>query len=819
MFNNIPAELRYCPQWVCWRYEERAGDKPTKVPVIPGSGWLASVTDQSTWRSFDEAAAFAQNNSQYINGIGFVFTRDDPYTGIDLDGGGDENVQRRQQSIMEKFASYTEMSPSGNGVHIIVKGKLPSGKRYRSVEVYPHSRFFTVTGNVVGLCRAIEDRQNLLDELYAEMIERTRGPVNLVGSYAGELIEREDDATIIDSARTAKNGDLFEALWKGEWSQLARPDGSLRFPSQSEADFALIDILGFYSQAPAQIMRLFRQSALGLRDKAKRNDYLMWMINRAFDKIPPPINYDALHNEMLAAQARYIKQDIKGAKEPAPVNGVATDLPAIVAKSSQAIYSKPPGLLGELAEYIFHTMNRPVQEYAVAAALGLMAGICGQAYNVSGAGLNVYIIVIGGTGTGKEGIAQGIDKIIAEMSEQSTTERAYIPAIKQFLGPSFIASGQALIKNMAKQPSNVTIIGEFGHTLQRLVNATSSSDISLKATFLDLYNKSGFGRTVSSHVYSDKEKNTEAIDAPAFTLLCESTPETFFDVIDERVVRDGLLPRFSVVEYTGPRVANNPHASGQKLSMEVRRQLGSLTLNCLSLMTKIEAKQTESGGLNKPKMVVNVQLCSEAKIIADKFDAFCDAQINDARQDAIKHIWNRAHIKILKYAALVAVGINHHMPIISVNDIEWAKALVVYEVEMLMKRAERGDFAEKNPYKPDEIKQIKDVAEAIFKYINTSYAQLKTGYHVRADLKDNWIIPQSFIQNVVMKRSTFKKDARDAKRVLAAALSFLQDQGCIGLVNTRQTDFINKFGDTRAVLWYVCGKSGYDALVEFLGKN
>jgi hypothetical protein len=809
MFDNIPVELRYCPQWVCWRYEDRQSDKPTKVPITPGSGWLASVTDQTTWRSFDEASAFARNNPTLIAGVGFVFTRDDPYTGIDLDGGGDENVQRRQQSIMEKFASYTELSPSNQGVHIIVRGKVPSGKRYRNVEVYPHGRFFTVTGNVVGLSRTIENRQNLLDELYAEMIERTHGPVNTIGGYGGELVEREDDATIIDSAKKAKNGDLFEALWSGGWQQITRADGSARFPSQSEADFALIDFLGFYSQVPAQIMRLFRQSALGLRDKAKRNDYLMYMINRAFDRIPPPINYDALHNEMLAAQAKYVK----GA-------GSVISTPAIVAKSSQSIYSKPPGLLGDLAEYIYHTMNRPVQEYAVAAALGLMAGICGQAYNVSGAGLNVYIIVVGGTGTGKEGIAQGIDKIIAEMSEQSTVERAYIPAIKQFVGPSFIASGQALIKNMAKQPSNVTIIGEFGHTLQRLVNATSSSDISLKATFLDLYNKSGFGRIVSSHVYSDKEKNTEAIDAPAFTLLCESTPETFFSVIDERIISDGLLPRFSVVEYTGPRVPNNPHASTQKLTMETRQRLGSLTLNCLGLMTKVEAKSGDQGGLTKPKLVINVQLCQEAQKLADEFDKFCDLQINDTKQDAIKHIWNRAHIKVLKYSALVAVGINHYAPIVSVSDFEWAKSLVVYEIEMLLKRAERGDLAEKNPYKPDEIKQIRDVAEIIFDYMKTDFAVLKRkGYRVRADLKDNWIIPQSFIQVRAMRRSTFKKDKSSSDSVLKSALHFLKEQGCIGIVNTRQPDFVAKFGSMNAVLWYVCGQDGYDELVELLSDK
>ena len=52
--DSIPPELRERPQWVNWRAEERNG-KMTKIPICPTTGDYASVSEPSTWTSFDEA--------------------------------------------------------------------------------------------------------------------------------------------------------------------------------------------------------------------------------------------------------------------------------------------------------------------------------------------------------------------------------------------------------------------------------------------------------------------------------------------------------------------------------------------------------------------------------------------------------------------------------------------------------------------------------------------------------------------------------------------------------------------------------------------
>src|SRR6266542_5521398 len=80
--RDLPQELRVRPQWVNWRVEERDG-KPTKVPYQCGTGVKASSTEPATWGSFTTACAFASTHPEY--GIGFVFSADDPYCGVDLD--------------------------------------------------------------------------------------------------------------------------------------------------------------------------------------------------------------------------------------------------------------------------------------------------------------------------------------------------------------------------------------------------------------------------------------------------------------------------------------------------------------------------------------------------------------------------------------------------------------------------------------------------------------------------------------------------------------------------------------------------------------
>lgn len=251
--NTIPEELRALPQWVA-----RGREPGDKVPVDPRTGRNASITDPSTWGTYEEATAAVQKHR--LQGVGFVFTGNDPYVGIDLDKCRDPQtgkVEEWAQEIVQGLNSFTELSPSGTGLHIIVKGAwAPGANRKGHVEVYSQDRYFTVTGNVVDLRRTIAERTPELEKLrlkhFGPTVKvRQKIPLPSVTSITAGMT---DDA-IIEKALTSANNEKFVALWAGVWQGL--------FPSHSEADLALANMLALHAGNDRErVDHLFRLSGL-----------------------------------------------------------------------------------------------------------------------------------------------------------------------------------------------------------------------------------------------------------------------------------------------------------------------------------------------------------------------------------------------------------------------------------------------------------------------------------------------------------------------------------------------------------------------------
>jgi putative DNA primase/helicase len=156
-FAAIPAELRERPQWICWAEQERNG-KSTKIPKRPDGRGNAKANDMATWDSFEAAVAAAREREHW--GIGFVFSEADPYVGVDLDSCLDDGRPREwlREIGTEAFAyeTYIEISPSGTGLHPILKdSQIPewwtnvdrdTAAGHEGVEVYESGRYFTFTG-------------------------------------------------------------------------------------------------------------------------------------------------------------------------------------------------------------------------------------------------------------------------------------------------------------------------------------------------------------------------------------------------------------------------------------------------------------------------------------------------------------------------------------------------------------------------------------------------------------------------------------------------------------------------------------------------
>ncbi len=155
--EGIPGELKKRPQWVCWRYALDSKGRFTKHPYNPRTGRMASHSDLMTWSRFETVFEAYESGAGGYDGVGFVFCSGDPYTGVDLDGCRNPEsgeVEAWAAEIAALLDSYTELSPSGKGLHIVVEGKVPKALKLPYIEMYSIERFFTMTGHSAGILEA-----------------------------------------------------------------------------------------------------------------------------------------------------------------------------------------------------------------------------------------------------------------------------------------------------------------------------------------------------------------------------------------------------------------------------------------------------------------------------------------------------------------------------------------------------------------------------------------------------------------------------------------------------------------------------------------
>lgn len=158
-------ELANLKQWVCYNIGERNG-KQTKIPIDATTGKWAQTNNPETWHTLPHTLEAAQKNG--YSGVGFVFGNG--YAGIDIDHCIDDagNLNDMGASVIDLLDSYTEYSPSGRGLHIIIKTDLPPiGRKDDEIglEMYNHSRYFTVTGRPYGTPQPIQERTKQAQEL------------------------------------------------------------------------------------------------------------------------------------------------------------------------------------------------------------------------------------------------------------------------------------------------------------------------------------------------------------------------------------------------------------------------------------------------------------------------------------------------------------------------------------------------------------------------------------------------------------------------------------------------------------------------------
>lgn len=164
-------ELKQHPQWVGWKIIQRPKSDGelvnVKLPINPNTGKAASSTAPETWAT--AAQAWASKKRYRLAGIGYVFTLSAGVVGVDLDHCfEDGQIRPYALEIVTALNSYTEYSPSGNGLHILVCGTIPHSitNKEQGIEIYNQGRYFTVTGKQYQSTGYIADRQEALQAVW-----------------------------------------------------------------------------------------------------------------------------------------------------------------------------------------------------------------------------------------------------------------------------------------------------------------------------------------------------------------------------------------------------------------------------------------------------------------------------------------------------------------------------------------------------------------------------------------------------------------------------------------------------------------------------
>lgn len=420
----------------------------------------------------------------------------------------------------------------------------------------------------------------------------------------------------------------------------------------------------------------------------------------------------------------------------------------------------PPGVAEQLVNYVYRGSYMPIPEVAVAAALGVLAGICGKAFlTPTDTGLNLYIVLIAKSATGKEGMHDAASAVMNAVRE-------HVPLAQEFFVFEDFASGQALLKRLAEFPCFVNLSGEFGEKLNMIGRSylkPNPAMESLRRAMMDLFHKSGPNIQAGGMRYSEKDKNVHSVEGAAFSLLGDTTPQNFYRALTPDMMENGFMSRFLLIEYDGDRPEPNRQRD-RKLPPQLLEHLAKLASHALDLIRRSET------------VTVKTETAADELLLA--FDQECHARINAESLDERRQMWARAHLKALKVASLLAVADNPYHPVITTAHAEWGISLVRRDIATFTKRLDEGEVGS-----GDAVRQ-KRVAGLIKKYVNQPLSAKQMVYQ---RMRKEGVVPWKYLSQHTSSDNCFKSHPTQThSQLLKAAVKALVDNGDLVAVPTNK---------------------------------
>ena len=693
------------------------GDKTSKRP-LDIFGNFADWSDSSCWITFEDAQKAISNG--VATHCGFIFTEDDPFLVLDLDNKENKpDVAVYINSIADNAAKaghYVETSFSGLGYHIIFKGRKNSTRCRRKddpVEYYSDERFIIITGNSNG--NEIKEDASL-----TSWADNLLGDIPIVAVITlTELPQEHDDATIIDRLFSAKNGADNRLLY------CEYVDGD-----DSVLDQSLIERICFYTKSNEQARRLFKESFRGQRDK---------VIKRGNEYIDRSIQI----SRSMAASEIHPMLDMTPPTDPvATAEHIEAQPPDIQLMPPNQYISDgeipfPPGLLGELANYLYINAIHPVKKFAIANALTMMAGIVGRKYSFRGSTINLYQLIIGRSGSGKDAGRKPIAEIRRQLAGTLFAD---------FMGPES-ASGQAMFATLESKPCYSVYTGELCEDLIMMSSQKAgANERTMLTAYLRLYDEDFF----AGKVHRDSKNDIKPVERPAISIMGSGTPD-FFENISDYAIKRGLIPRFIIMEHEG----NTPPFNDFKFSPPHPKIISGIT-NAVNYALYDESKvidiEYENDAVEKQSIAYRNQF-----VVA-----------MDASHTVIEQgLYNRVHLNLCRVASVVAATEDPGNPVITMPILEWAYIYLKNSLDGMLNKYRTGELGSSTP-----LKQEVTIRRLFVDWYNMSERKRRSYSKELAEMPLH--MPRRYIDARCKMLACFSQDARGYKNALNDALYNLE---------------------------------------------
>ncbi|MGB3042316.1 MAG: DUF3987 domain-containing protein [Xanthobacteraceae bacterium] len=332
--------------------------------------------------------------------------------------------------------------------------------------------------------------------------------------------------------------------------------------------------------------------------------------------------------------------------------------------------TNPPGLVGEIMDWIVDSSSYPSRELALGPALCAVATIAGRAFETpSYARTNLYVVGLAESGFGKDHARTCIKNLMSAAG------------LSRFIGPSRFASAAGVRQSIVAFPSYLSLQDEFGGFLTKLQDPRSGSDFATIRHYLMEFFSSA-SSTYEGDAYA--KEISEKIHNPNLSIYGTSTPDDFWPSLTSSRMSDGFLPRFLLINVSGekpefveepPRRRDEPPAH---LIDGVRKIAEATMAICGNLGTH---------GHGRPA-AKRVELDDDAKA----FDRALRRQIDGAALIADSKpqpFLNRTREHALKIALTVAVGVDPDAPVITGEILRWAAGVAAYSTQAFVAEADK----------------------------------------------------------------------------------------------------------------------------------